>query len=215
MSHLDKTYKQLFTEVKQAIKEAQVKTVMAANSRMLCLYWQLGNYIVESQVRKGWGAKIIDLLSADLKKEFPDIKGFSKRNLLYMKQFAETYPSPVIEQFIQLELSLKETGVFIPQVKRKLEETGIQEDQFMQQGVAPSQGPTNKVPPQPVAKLKDPLNQFTQQAVAQMAETAFHFSIIGMSKICIGQVIEQKYCYDKSLHRDVPTMFFCNWCKTC
>jgi predicted nuclease of restriction endonuclease-like (RecB) superfamily len=96
-------YKLLLAEVKNKIQQAQVKTVLAANSHMLFLYWEMGNFILRHQHEEGWGAKIISLLAADLKKAFPAIKGFSARNLLYMKQFSETYPTPRLQQFIQLE----------------------------------------------------------------------------------------------------------------
>jgi hypothetical protein len=56
--------------------------VMAANSQMLLLYWQMGQYILQNQEAEGWGTKIINKLSVDLKKEFPALKGFSPRNLL-------------------------------------------------------------------------------------------------------------------------------------
>ena len=76
-----KTYEALFAEIKQRIAEAQIKTATDANAQMLLLYWQMGNDILQNQQAKGWGAKIIDQLSADLKKEFPQLKGLSPRNL--------------------------------------------------------------------------------------------------------------------------------------
>ena len=51
----NETYIKLFTEIKQKIKEAQLKTAVAANSQMLLLYWQLGNFIIANQQEKGWG----------------------------------------------------------------------------------------------------------------------------------------------------------------
>ena len=59
---------------------------------MLEMYWDIGNTILQQQKEQGWGAKIIDRFSADLKLAFPDIKGFSVRNLKYMRAFAEAYP---------------------------------------------------------------------------------------------------------------------------
>lgn len=87
----EEQYKSLLSDIKYKIKLSQVKIAIAANSQMLLVYWQLGRSILISQQQEGWGAKIIDRLSADLKKEFPAIKGLSPRNLLYMKQFAEDY----------------------------------------------------------------------------------------------------------------------------
>src|SRR4051812_12461316 len=98
-----KDYRSLFIEIKNKIQEAQVKTVVAANAHMLFLYWEMGNYILKHQNEKGWGAKIIKLLAADFKKEFPSIKGFSPRNLQYMKQFSEAYPIQILQRFVELE----------------------------------------------------------------------------------------------------------------
>lgn len=59
---------------------------------MLQLYWTIGNNISNKIIEVGWGGKIIDNLSKDLKIEFPDSKGFSVRNLKHMRSFAEAYP---------------------------------------------------------------------------------------------------------------------------
>lgn len=58
---------------------------------MILLYWEIGNSILLKQKQKGWGAKIIDRISFDLKNAFPDLKGFSPRNLKYMRKFAEAW----------------------------------------------------------------------------------------------------------------------------
>ncbi|WP_236506499.1 PDDEXK nuclease domain-containing protein [Tychonema sp. BBK16] len=62
------------------------------------LYWQIGRDILNRQQQQGWGTKVIDNLATDLRKAFPEMKGFSSRNLKYMRSFAETYPD---EQFVQ------------------------------------------------------------------------------------------------------------------
>lgn len=115
-----KNYKDLFTEIKIKVREAQLKAVMAANAQMLLLYWQMGNYILQNQQAEGWGAKIIDKLAVDLKKEFPEVKGFSSRNLLYMKQFAEAYPISVLQNFILIERELKGLKTISQQAVAKL-----------------------------------------------------------------------------------------------
>ena len=98
-------YKQLLTDVKQKIQHAQVKAVVAVNQELLLLYWEIGKLIVERQEKEGWGAKVREQLSKDLKKTFPTMKGFSKRNLLYMKQFAEAYPNFQITQVPLAQIS--------------------------------------------------------------------------------------------------------------
>jgi hypothetical protein len=64
----------------------------------LFLYWEIGHLILQRQEIEGWGAKVIDRLSVDLNREFPDQKGFSARNLKYMRKFAENYPDMEIVQ---------------------------------------------------------------------------------------------------------------------
>ena len=71
---------------------------MAANSAMVILYWDIGRLILERQEREGWGAKVIDRLSADLREAFPDMSGLSPRNLKYMRAFAAAWPDAAIVQ---------------------------------------------------------------------------------------------------------------------
>jgi hypothetical protein len=59
---------------------------------MVLLYWDIGRMILDRQEREGWGAKVIDRLSADLREAYPDMQGFSARNLLFMRSFAEACP---------------------------------------------------------------------------------------------------------------------------
>ena len=86
----NKQYQQLLIDVKQRIQNAQTKIAIAAQE-LLLLYWEIGQLIVDRQAKEGWGANVINQLSADLKKSFPMMKGFSPRNLGYMKRFAKTY----------------------------------------------------------------------------------------------------------------------------
>ena len=98
-SNLPETDYAAFLEgLKTRIKTAQVKAALAVNRELVELYWQIGQDILEKQKAEGWGSKVIERLSKDLRKEFPDIKGFSARNLKYMRAFAEAYPK---QQFVQ------------------------------------------------------------------------------------------------------------------
>jgi len=91
-------YRILLEDLKRRIREAQVRAALAVNQELILLYWQLGKEILKRQDQEGWGSKVIDRLSADLKREFPDVKGFSPRNLKYMRAFAEAYPDAAIVQ---------------------------------------------------------------------------------------------------------------------
>ena len=81
MSTLPDQYPAILEELKKQIRQARLKASLAANAEMLTLYWQIGKTILEQQQQAGWGAKVIDNLSADLRKEFPDMQGISPRNL--------------------------------------------------------------------------------------------------------------------------------------
>ncbi len=90
-SELPRGYAETLGEIKQRIQQERVRVVMAANSAMVLLYWDIGRLILERQEREGWGAKVIDRLATDLRDAYPDLKGFSARNLLFMRSFGEAY----------------------------------------------------------------------------------------------------------------------------
>jgi predicted nuclease of restriction endonuclease-like (RecB) superfamily len=91
-------YYDFLRELKGRILQAQVRAVISVNRELVLLYWQIGRDILNRQQQRGWGTKVIDNLAADLQKAFPEMKGFSPRNLKYMRSFAEAYPD---EQFVQ------------------------------------------------------------------------------------------------------------------
>lgn len=95
-------YEALLRDLKKRVHEARLRAGLAVNRELVLLYWKIGHSILERQSKEGWGAKIIDLLSRDLRLEFPDMKGFSPRNLKYMRAFAEAYPD---QSFVQEALA--------------------------------------------------------------------------------------------------------------
>lgn len=93
MSNLaEGVYGKWLLDLKQRIRSAQQRASLSVNRELVLLYWQIGRDILERQQAQGWGAKVIDQLAHDLKAAFPDMKGFSRRNLLYMRSFAEQWP---------------------------------------------------------------------------------------------------------------------------
>jgi predicted nuclease of restriction endonuclease-like (RecB) superfamily len=94
-------YEDFLRELKKRIRNAQTKAVVAVNRELILLYWHIGREILERQNRAGWGAKVIGRLAADLHSEFPDVRGFSRTNLLYMRAFAEAWPEePFVQQVV-------------------------------------------------------------------------------------------------------------------
>lgn len=84
-------YKSLLTDIKIQIQTSQYRAVRSVNRELVCLYWNVGKLILDNQKREGWGSKFIDNLASDIKLEFPEITGFSVRNLKYMRKFAQEY----------------------------------------------------------------------------------------------------------------------------
>ncbi|NJL38482.1 MAG: DUF1016 domain-containing protein [Leptolyngbyaceae cyanobacterium SM1_4_3] len=97
----DTNYADFLDGLKQRIRLAQIKAALAVNRELVLLYWQIGQEILSRQQKNGWGAKIIDQLAKDLKREFPEVSGFSSRNLKYMRAFAESYPDePIVQEVL-------------------------------------------------------------------------------------------------------------------
>src|SRR5437867_1778552 len=80
-------YEEFLSDLKQRIRSAQIKAALSVNRELILLYWQLGRAILQRQQQQGWGAKVIDRLARDLLREFPEMRGFSSRNLKYMRAF--------------------------------------------------------------------------------------------------------------------------------
>jgi len=97
-SNVPSDYPEILGIIKARIQKERLRTVLAANSAMVLLYWDIGRTILERQQRSGWGAKIIDRLAADLRDAYPDMKGLSPRNLKYMRAFAAARPDGTIVQ---------------------------------------------------------------------------------------------------------------------
>lgn len=93
-AELPSNYGGALEELKELIQETRLRTVLSANAALIQLYWDMGQRIRERQAREGWGAKVIDRLSADLREAFPDMSGLSSRNLRYMRDFAAAWPKP-------------------------------------------------------------------------------------------------------------------------
>ncbi|MBH2035141.1 MAG: DUF1016 family protein [Pseudomonadales bacterium] len=91
-------YGEWLTDLKGRIHNAQQRATLAVNRELVQLYWQIGNDILIRQAQQGWGAKVIERLAQDLRAAFPDMKGFSPRNLKYMRAFAEAWPDAAIVQ---------------------------------------------------------------------------------------------------------------------
>jgi predicted nuclease of restriction endonuclease-like (RecB) superfamily len=97
-------YAAWLAELKTRIHNAQQRAALAVNRELVLLYWQIGRDILDRQGREGWGAKVIERLAQDLRSAFPDMKGFSPRNLKYMRAFAEAWPDTEFVQGVLAQL---------------------------------------------------------------------------------------------------------------
>ncbi len=102
---MPESYASFFAAIRERIARERVKAVLAANAAMVLMYWDIGSQILEKQQMEGWGAKVIDRLSQDLKGVFPDMGGFSPRNLKYMRKFAESWPDQSIVQEVLAQIT--------------------------------------------------------------------------------------------------------------
>ena len=107
----ERQYKTWLTELKNKVRNTQIKAAVTVNVELLYLYWELGADIVLKQSETKWGDRFLSQLSKDLTSEFPEMKGFSERNLKYIRQWFSFYtsvPSVVIGQqpVAQLEFLL-------------------------------------------------------------------------------------------------------------
>jgi len=97
-------YSNWLADLKSRIHTAQQRAALAVNRELVQLYWQIGRDILARQAEQGWGAKVIERLSQDLRSAFPEMKGFSPRNLKYMRAFAEAWPEPEFVQGVLAQL---------------------------------------------------------------------------------------------------------------
>jgi predicted nuclease of restriction endonuclease-like (RecB) superfamily len=110
-------YAELLESLKARIREAQVRAALSVNRELVLLYWHIGREILQRQEREGWGAKVIDRLALDLRREFPEMKGFSPRNLKYMRAFAEAWPDEQIVQQAAAQIPWFHNVVLLEKVK--------------------------------------------------------------------------------------------------
>ncbi|MDP9651304.1 PDDEXK nuclease domain-containing protein [Paraburkholderia caledonica] len=91
-------YRLWLSDLKQRVERARQRAAASVNRELIKLYWQIGNDILHRQQQRGWGTAVVDQLARDLKSAFPDMRGFSPRNLKYMRALAQAWPEP---EFVQ------------------------------------------------------------------------------------------------------------------
>ena len=94
-------YTDWLAEIKARVTNARQRAALTANAELMRLYWQIGRDILDRQASQGWGSKVIDRLAADLRDAFPEMKGFSRANLMYMRAYADAwYEAEIVQQAV-------------------------------------------------------------------------------------------------------------------
>ena len=179
---INKAEKQDLSLVVQAIgtdlEHTQVRMVASANADMLFHYWKVGHFILYLQKKEGWGSKVIDNLSKAIRSKYPDKKGYSRRNIFYMCQFASAYPLEVLKEMDRID-SLLTT----PTLENVLSLTN-ELNQIVQQPVALIQSTDNQsntITQQPVAQLEEvteTLSKIYHCDISQIEEIFKHSAIV-------------------------------------
>ena len=161
--HIERTNFDAFVHaVGSEIEQAQVRLITAANAQMLFHYWKIGNYILYHQNLQGWGSKIIKQLAKAIRLNYPEKKGYSERNLTYMRQFARSYPLNVLRSFIDTDARLS-----VPSIQKVADEVlKLNNGQFTQELTAQIQSTDSQ------------LLEFTQEPLAQIQNVAKTVSAI-------------------------------------
>lgn len=114
---LSKEYASFFNDLKAKVFDSRYEAARSVNKELILLYHHIGMEILKRQKEHNWGAKIIDQLSRDFRTEFPEMKGFSVRNLKYMRQFAEEYPDIEFVQELLAQITWYHNLVLMSKVK--------------------------------------------------------------------------------------------------
>lgn len=160
------------------LEHTQVRMIASANADMLFHYWKVGHFILYLQKKEGWGSKVIDNLSKAIRSKYPDKKGYSRRNIFYMCQFASAYPLEVLKEMDRIDSLLT-----IPTVEKVLSLTN-ELNQIVQQPVAliqAAENQSNTITQQPVAQLEEvteTLSAIYHCDISQIEEIFKHSAII-------------------------------------
>ena len=116
-NQMPESYSAFLGSLKKRIQQERLKVVLSASAALVMMYWDIGMSILQKQDNEGWGAKVIDRLSFDLKDAFPKMSGFSPRNLKYMRKFAESWPDRGIVQEVLAQITWYHNLALLEKVK--------------------------------------------------------------------------------------------------
>jgi predicted nuclease of restriction endonuclease-like (RecB) superfamily len=180
-------YRAWVTDLKHRIRKVQLRAALAVNRELLLLYWGIGRDILRRQCDEGWGAGIVDRLAIDLSKAFPDVTGFSARNLKYMRAFAEAWPDEPIVQAVLAQITWYHNIALIEKLKmpeerlwyaRQAVENGWSRNVLVQQmetGLYQRQGRV-------LTNSKRTLPASQSDLALQIVKDPYNFDFLGLAK---------------------------------
>ena len=112
-----KDYLTFLNDIKQDIQNSRVKAALSINKELILLYWRIGKEVLQRKKEQGWGSEVVKALSQDLKHEYPDIKGFGERNLVYMQTFAAAYPDYEFTQATPAQITWYHNQTILDKIK--------------------------------------------------------------------------------------------------
>jgi predicted nuclease of restriction endonuclease-like (RecB) superfamily len=189
-------YANFFISLKERVRAAQVKAALSVNRELVLLYWQIGKAIIDSQEAFSWGDKMLERLASDLRQEFPDMKGFSPRNLKYMRYFARTYPGFSIGQQPVAQLPWSHNIILMTKIKdadlrdwyahsciqfgwsRTILEMQIESQLHQRQGKA-------------ITNFSQTLPQPQSELVQQILKDPYNFDFLGIGKDALERELER------------------------
>lgn len=194
---LPKSYNETLIKIKERIRGAQIKASLKVNEELIKLYWDIGKTIVEKQQKEGWGAKVIEKMSIDLRSSFPRMAGLSPRNLLYMKQFVEAYHDLEITQQVAAQIPWGHNLVLLDKIKdgeeriwyakktlengwsRDVLEMWIESDLYNRQGKA-------------ITNFKETMDKPNSDLANQTLKDPYCFDFLSMSEECQEKDVEEE-----------------------
>jgi len=194
-AELPADYVRTLETIKRRIREERLRTVLSANAGMVLLYWDMGRLILDRQKISGWGSRVIDRMAHDLQTAFPEMRGFSPRNLLFMRSFAEAYtdrsivkqlvsqiPWGHIVRLLQMVKSAKTREWYIRQAithgwSRSILLHHIQSDSFSRSGKS-------------ITNFRETLPPTTSDMAAQVFKDLYLFDFLGTADTRKEQEVE-------------------------
>lgn len=191
--------------LKERILHARTTAVRAVNRELILLYWDIGHRIVEKQKQAGWGDSVVERLAADLRGEFPEIRGFSARNVRDMKRMYLVYSDDSIWRQVVAKLNRNETndGVVWPHVETNIETASTQAE-FLHQIKA--QAYERAVTEKKVHNFPLALPEYLAEQADEMMKSSYNLEFLGITRAVRERELEDRLPSAKQLAEAVRSV---------